>query len=406
MHKHYKWEVSILLWLAFFLNQADRHIYNVVLPLIRSDLQLTDAQMGTIASIFILTLGLLVPIAGVIGDLFSRKWICTITIIFWSGATMLTGLATLPLHLILFRSIATGGGEAFFAPANWALISQYHKKTRSLAMSIHQTSVYVGVVASGFIAAAVGEMWGWRAAFYVFGAAGVILGIVMAFRLKDAPIGQADSKAERVSVAIAIKSLFQKPTAVLLTVAFAGMIFVHVGYLTWMTTFLFEKFDMPLSKAGFTSVFFMNACAFIGVIISGKLTDKWAENRRRVRLEIQVAGMLLSAPFIVLMGLGSNPVMAFIGLSGFGFFRGLYDANIMASLYEVIEPKYRSSASGMMIMFAFIAGAVAPYLLGLLKPTLGLSMSFAFLSIVSVISGLAIWIALKFYFQKDMIQEE
>ena len=58
----YKWEVLALLWVAFFLNQADRQVFNVVLPLIREDLQLTDLQLGTIATVFNLVYALLVQL--------------------------------------------------------------------------------------------------------------------------------------------------------------------------------------------------------------------------------------------------------------------------------------------------------------------------------------------------------
>ena len=70
----YKWEVLGLLWIAFFLNQADRQVFNVVLPLIKADLQLSDLQIGSIATVFNLVYALLVPFSGYVGDIFSRKW--------------------------------------------------------------------------------------------------------------------------------------------------------------------------------------------------------------------------------------------------------------------------------------------------------------------------------------------
>ncbi len=403
--KNYKWEVLALLWIAFFLNQADRQVFNVVLPLIQEDLQMTDAEMGMIASAFILTLAVCVPFAGIVGDLFSRKWITTITVIFWSLATVLTGVATTPIHLVLFRSVATGGGEAFFAPANYALISQYHNKSRSLALSIHQTSLYAGVVLSGFLAAYIGEIWGWRSSFYVFGAAGVLLGLVMIFRLKDKKEVIKDeliaSEFKKVNFFKIMALMIKRPTFLLLTLAFAGMVFVNIGYLTWMPTFLYEKFDMPLSQAGFAAMFFMHGFAFVGVLLGGRLSDKFVMKNKNIRLLLQIIGMLFGAPFIVLMGLGTTTSLVFLGLAGFGFFRGLYDANIYASLYDVIEPEYRSTASGIMIMFAFITGAASPMLLGILKPTVGLTNSIAFLSILACFSAICIYIAMKFYFKKD-----
>lgn len=255
-NKRYKWEILTLLWIAFFLNQADRQVFNVVLPLIKSDLQLTDFQIGFIATAFNLVYALIVPLAGYAGDLFSKKWIITISVLFWSIATMFTGLCNGMLMLILMRSIATGGGEAFFGPANYSLLAQYHKKTRAFAMSIHQTSYYIGLIVSGYLAGYIGENYGWRNAFFVFGAMGVIHGIVLIFRLKENRNHQERETIEKINLLEGFKVLFRTPTALMLTIGFSGLIFVLTGYLTWMPTFLFENFDMNLSSAGFHSMFY------------------------------------------------------------------------------------------------------------------------------------------------------
>ena len=184
VRKGYKWEVLALLWVAYLLNQADRQVFNVVLPLIREDLGLSDVAVGTIATAFNLFYAVLVPIGGFIGDRFSRKWIVTASVLFWSIATMFTGLCNGFLMLVVMRSIATGGGEAFFGPANYSLIADYHDRTRAFAMSIHQTAYYVGIILSGYVAGVVGELWGWRNAFYIFGAIGVLHGIIMADTFK------------------------------------------------------------------------------------------------------------------------------------------------------------------------------------------------------------------------------
>lgn len=184
-HKHYKWEVLALLWMAYLLNQADRQVFNTVLPAIRDSLGIGDTEVGMIATIFNLCYAFMVPLGGLAGDRLSRKWVTTIAILFWSVATMFTGLATGVVMLILLRSVATGGGEAFFGPANYSLLGQYHTDTRARAMSIHQTSYYVGVILAGWLAGHIADKLGWEYSFIIFGAAGVVWGIVMAVRLKD-----------------------------------------------------------------------------------------------------------------------------------------------------------------------------------------------------------------------------
>lgn len=408
---NYKWEVLVLLWIAFFVNQADRQVFNVVLPLIKEDLALSDVQIGTIATAFNLVYALLVPVAGYIGDLFSRKWIVSLSILFWSVATMFTGLSNGMIMLIVMRSVATGGGEAFFGPSNYALLASYHRETRSFAMSIHQTSYYVGVILSGFVAGYIGQHYGWRSAFLVFGAVGVIHAVVMIFRLKDKREGSEgvnsegvkseNVKSEKISLFEGFRVLFTTPTAVMLTIGFSGLIFVLTGYLTWMPTYLYEEFNMSLAEAGFHSMFYTHLFAFFGVMIAGKLSDKLAGKNPANRILLQAGGLLFAVPFIILMGNSGTLAAIYIGFAGFGFARAFFDANTYTVLYDVIPEKYHSSASGVMIMLGFAVGSLSPLILGLMKPVLGLSFSISSLAVIWLVCGLLMVMAYKFFYNRD-----
>lgn len=398
---HYKWEVLALLWFAYLLNQADRQVFNVVLPLIKEDLLLSDVQIGWIATIFNLVYALLVPVAGFTGDIFSRKWIVTLSVIFWSVATMLTGLSNCVLMLIITRSLATGGGEAFFGPANYSLLAQYHDKTRAFAMSVHQTAYYVGIILSGFIAGYIGEIYGWRSAFYLFGAIGVVHGIVMAIRLKDRKETVSVKTKEKVRFTEGFKIVFSTPTALVLTLCFSGLIFVLTGYLTWMPTYLFENFKMSLSSAGFHSMFYTHLFAFLGIILAGKLSDKAASKNPSYRMMMQGIGLLVAVPFIVMMGNSTILLPIYIGFAGFGFARAFFDANTYTVLYDVIPARYHSSASGVMIMLGFGVGAFAPIILGYIKSKLGLSFGITSLAAIWFLCGIGMILAAKVFYLKD-----
>lgn len=402
----YKWELIFILWFAYFLNQGDRQVFNVVIPLIKEDLGLTDVQLGLVASIFTLVYGILVPFGGYVGDFMKRKWIVFFSIVVFSMGTLLTGFSNGLLSLILLRGLTTGGGESFYYPAATSLISQYHSKTRAMAMSIHQTSLYVGIVASGFIAAYIGEEFGWRSSFFIFGAGGLLIACYIFFRLED-PQNQNCSKMEDKpeSIISVIYKVFRKKTVWMLCLAFGGMVFVNIGYVTWISTFYHEKFHLSLSTAGFTSMFFHFAMAFIGVLAGGKFSDKYALKRKTIRLETEFVGLLLGAPFIFLMGYTSNLYISFLALALFGFFRGMYDSNLYAALFDVIEPRYRASSVGLMTAFAFMAGALAPLILGILKSVYGLSFGISFLSIFYVLASIMIFLALRFSFQQDYVPE-
>ncbi|TKC65142.1 MFS transporter [Pedobacter hiemivivus] len=396
--KNYKWLMLALLWTAFFLNSADRQIFSVVLPLIKADLNLSDAELGLIASSLVWTYGLFVPIAGIVGDRLVRKNIIVFSLLFWSVSTLLTGISTTVAQFVLFRGIATGGGEAFYAPAANALIGEEHQKRRSLALSIHQSAVYFGIILSGVIAGYIGQHYGWRNAFYLFGGFGILVAIVSFFKLrKDVP-AQAQ---EKVNVVESAKIMAKNPTVVLLTSAFACMVFVNVAYLTWMPSLLVEKFNLSLVAAGFSSMFYHHIGAFIGVLIGGLVSDKVSRINPGNRLVVQAVAMLGAVPFIYWIGMGTTPFATYLALFFFGIFRGIYDSNIFASLYEVVKPAIRSSSSGFMLMCAFLVGAFAPLLLGVLKPTLGLSTGLSWLWVSYFLGAAFLLTAVLFFFKTD-----
>jgi len=404
--KFYKWELLLWLWIAYFFNQADRQIFNIVLPLIKEDLGFTDAQLGLVASTFVLCVGICTPIAGFIGDLFSRKNIIITSLFIWSIATFFTGFTSTIFSLILLRSVAVGGGEAFYAPSANAIICEYHTKTRAIAMSIHQTALYIGIILSGLIGGLIAENYGWRMPFYIFGGIGILLTFLLLWRLKQSRnVAPSSSQDRKKFIKEAFVLLFRKPSAMLLGASFICLVFVNVGYLTWMPTFLHEKFNLSITGAGFSSMFYHHAAAFIGIILGGLLSDKIALKSKLYRLVIQGVGMLLGAPFIFAMGQGSTLTIVYIALAGFGLFRGIYEANFITTIYGVIEPKYRASVIGLVYLFVFSVGSISPYLLGYFKQSFGLSNGLSSLGVAYIIGGILVLITLKWFFTKDMINE-
>ena len=403
--KTYKWELLILLWVAYFLNQGDRQIFSAVLPLIKADMGLSDVQLGLIATLFTVCYGLFVPVAGFVGDVFKRRSVVFGSLLVFSCGTVLTGFAGGFLMLALFRSITTGIGEAFYYPSANSLIGQYHHRTRATAMAIHQTSVYTGIVCGGALAAWIGTTWGWRSSFYVFGGIGVLWSMVVLFRMRndrtDAVILEARSSAEAVPLGEALRHVLSKPTLYFLSLAFGGMVFVNVGFLTWMPTYLHERFELTLFRASFDSMLYHHLFAYAGVLAAAPLTDWLAPKRKTVRMEFECLGLFLATPFIFLMGYADQLWLVYVALCGFGLFRGVYDSNLFVALFDVIEPKYRSTATGLMLSFAFTIGAVSPVALGWVKQHIGLEMGIAALSCVYFLSALSIFVGLKTCFLKD-----
>ena len=406
-----KWEILVLIWVAFFLNQADRQAFNIVLPLIQEDIALSDQQIGLIATIFNLFYAVLVPLGGWLGDRVSRKWILTLTVAFWSIATCFTGLCSSFIALVVMRSVATGGGEALFGPNYLPLLAEYHKKTRAIAMSIVQIAYYIGVIASGWLAGWIGQNYGWRWTFLVFGAIGILHGSIMALRLKDGPKEQAapaEPVKDKPSLLDSFRAIFTTPTACFMAIGYASLIFVLTGYLTWMPAYMYENFGMKLQDAGLQSMLWTHCFAAVGILIAGFIADRIGTKRLEWRMYMQGIGLILAAPFIFLMGNATELWLVCVGLAGFGFFRSLFDANTYVVMFDVIPSKYHSSTSGILIMFGFGVGSLAPYILSVIKQYASLSTGITILGVIWLVAGVFVLLGSKLFYRKDFekLQQE
>ena len=287
----YRWELLVWLWFAFFFNQADGQVFSSVLPLLRADLGITDVQARLIASVFTAVLALTVPVAGYVGDVFNRAKIVTLSLFGWSLSTLLSGFGASFGYLVVVRSIATGAGEAFYAPAANALIAEHHSETRARALSIQQTSLYVGVIVSGLVSGFIADRFGWRASFWVFGLCGVVLAVLVGLRLRPArgaPV-RVRTPAPPLRQVFAV---LRRPTVILLVVGFGCMVFVKIGFLTWMPAFLHEQFGLSFANAGFSSMAYHHVGAFAGVMFGGFLSDRLAARQPHRRLVLQAVGLL------------------------------------------------------------------------------------------------------------------
>ena len=193
----YKWVLIVLLSGAFFFHQADRALFGLLTVPIQADLKLTDVQIGWINTTLSWTLAAMTVVAGFFGDRFSRKWIITISLMAWSLMTVCMGFVGGFIGALFFRSIATGVGESFYAPSAYALIASHHRETRSVALSIHQAALYVGLMVSGVLVAwTLAFFGGWRNVFIAFGAAGFLLGVIFIWGLRDENKRAEDAKKE------------------------------------------------------------------------------------------------------------------------------------------------------------------------------------------------------------------
>ena len=423
MNKYYKWFLLLMLSCAFFFHQADRAIFGLLTIPIQTDLHLSDVQIGWINTVLSWTLAGMAFVAGPVADRFSRKWLITLSLMAWSLMTFMMGFVgdwkvfgfVIPAFFVVmfFRSIATGVGESFYGPCYPPLIAAYHKETRSIALSIHQGALYFGLMTSGvFTAWALGLLGTWRHVFMAFGAAGFLLGVFFIFALKDGT-EKAPSRPNPLtpfpSFFAGMVYFFKTPSAWLAMAGFVAIVFVNNAYLFWAPKFMAEKFGTSVASAGTQTMLYHHLFAFAAILVGGVVTDHFVKKMPRFRLAFQIAAMLCGAPCILMIGLAPAAVAMVAATAAYGVFRGLFEVNTHASLFDVVPPAYRSTAVGLFTVFAFFVGGLSGVVMGALSQNFGVrgfEIGFALMAATYVLGAALMSISFFFTFRRDRITEE
>jgi MFS family permease len=397
----YKWWVVGMLWFVCFFNYADRQAIFSVFTLLKSEVGLSDLQLGIIGSSFMWVYALLAPFAGWVGDRLSRKSLILGGLIFWSLITVATALSRTYWQLVLFRALE-GLGESFYFPASMSLLSDYHgRNTRSRAMAIHQSSVYAGTIAGGAVAGFIGQYYGWRWSFVLFGSLGSLLGIVLWGFLREPIRGQADEgsgtglesgRIGREELRKGFAEIFENRMVAILIAVFMGANFVAMIFLTWMPSFLYRKFGMSLSMAGLNGTAYLQIASVLGVLSGGMLADSLIRRRRGGRMVTQALGLVCGVPFIYLTGWTLSVPVVVLAMAGFGYFKGLYDANIWASLHDVVKVERRAVAVGLMNSLGWLGGSMAPVAIAAASERFGMGACISATSTVYLLAAcLLLW---------------
>ena len=407
----YKWKVVAMLWFTGFFNYADRQAIFSLFPLLQTELSLSTIQLGLLGSSFALVYGLCGPIAGNIVDRVRRKTAILGGLYAWSIICMATALAKTFPQLLFFRA-AEGLGETFYFPASMSLISDYHgKRSRSRAMGLHQTSVYLGTIAGGFFGGLIGQHYGWRWSFIVFGGLGVLLGFILNRYLREPLRGAADledlgahaaPQPAHMPFMAFVKVVWTTPTVLLLMATFCLANFVAMVLLSWMPKFLFDRFHLGLAVSGLAATVFVQLASMLGSPLGGWLADTLRKRFTGGRMFVQMLGLLGAAPFVIWCGQTRSMSSVIVALTAWGFFKGMYDANIFASALDVVRPEARGTAVGFMNMTGWLFGAAtAPLFIGVVAQHSSLGLAISLAAIALFLAAILLLIAMTFTLRKD-----
>ncbi len=410
MSPHYKWYVVGMLWWISFFNYADRQAIFSVFPLLEQEMGLDSVQLGLLGSSFAWVYGLSAPLAGLVVDRVRRKSAILLGLHAWSLICMATALSRNFAHLLFFRA-AEGLGETFYYPASMSMLSDYHgKRTRSRAMGLHQTSVYVGTIGGGFFAGLIGQRYGWRWSFIIFGGLGVLLGLCLNRFLIEPQRGAADLTelgerarlSARMPLGRFLKLIWGTPTVLTLMTAFVCANFVATVLLSWMPKFLYDKFGFSLAMAGLMATLFVQMASMLGSPLGGWLADTLRRTRAGGRMMVQAGAVLAGAPFVLLCGTTHSVALLIVALIGWGLCKGFYDANIFASVYDVVRPEARGTAAGFMNMVGWLGGGTAPVVIGFLARRIGLSAAIASAALVYVLAAVVLTTGILLFVRRDV----
>lgn len=383
----YAWIVVALLWPVVVLNYLDRQMLSTMRLSIKVDItQLQSAEyFGWLMAIFLWVYAFCSPLGGAIADRFNRKWLIITSLAVWSLVTLLMGAAANFNQLFVLRAIM-GVSEALYMPAALALIADYHPgPTRSLAVGVHLSGVYLGQALGG-VGGWVAQEISWRVAFMGCGAIGVAYALILVIFLRET---DRDTAAKTVVVAnpdIAVGVDWRG--FVILILCFSLPSLSGWAVKSWLPTLLQDRFGLAQTPSGLWATFTHAGPAFCGVIVGGWLADRWSRHNVRGRTYLSSLGLALLVPGILVIGLAPGFAMTIAGsvLYGFGF--GMFDANNMPILCQLAPARFRATGYGLLNFFGIAAGAALTPLLGRLKDSgVPLAVGFAYCAIPALLAA-------------------
>ena len=391
--KYYPWVVVALLGGVALLNYMDRQMLSTMKDSMRVDI--TDLQsaanFGRLMAVFLWIYGLMSPISGIIADNLSRKKLIVGSLLVWSSVTYFMGLATTYDQVFWLRALM-GLSEALYLPAGLSLIADYHTGgSRSLAVGIHMTGLYLGQAIGGF-GATLAAAYSWNATFQWFGIIGIVYAVVLAVFLKDkkrvAPEETKEStpKKPQANVWLSLKSLFMTPAFWVILLYFAIPSLPGWATKNWLPTLFAENLGLPMSQAGPMATITIAFSSFVGVVFGGILSDRWVRKNIKGRIYTGAIGLSLTIPSLLLLGFGHSifEVVSAGVLFGIGF--GMFDANNMPILCQFVSVRQRATAYGVMNMVGVFAGAMITSVLGSWSDDGNLGMGFALLAAVVAVA--------------------
>jgi MFS family permease len=384
-----------LVTLLNFINYIDRFILAAVLPRIKTDLALTDFDLGLLANAFLVTYFLASPLFGRLGDRGPRTRLMAAGVAVWSLATATAGLARSFVQLVVARA-AVGVGEAAYATISPALLADYFPpERRGRAFAIFYVAIPVGAAMGFLLGGALERAFGWRSAFLFVGLPGVVLA-ALTLTVPDPPRGVCDGRIDGPAtepLRQTLRALAHNATYAGTVLGYAAYTFAVGGLAVWMPTYLERIRGLELARADFVVGSVTVAAGLGGTFLGGFLGDLVSRRVPRGHLWLSgISALLAVAPaYLTLTSPSSSIYQGAFFAAEFLLFLSTGPINVV--LVSAVQVSRRAMAMAVSIFAIHALGdAIAPPLIGIIADTSGLGRAVMVVPFAVAASGL-LWIA-------------
>ncbi len=355
--------LALLFGVAFF-NYMDRYMLAVLLPAIKTDLALSDTQIGFITGIaftlFYATLG--IPIAR-LADRRSRRVIVSVALMVWSAMTALCGLATNFVQLAVAR-VMVGVGEAGATPPSHSLLSDvFPKAERARALSVMSLGAPVGILAGFLLGGWLATAYSWRIALFAVAVPGFVLGLGLLRWLPEPPRGGADGLAtsqaqEPASFRATLRTLLANATFRHVSIATGLYTVVWLGVVQWLPSFYMRSFGMSLTEVSTWLAFILSGSQVLGMLGGGFLADRLGRRDLRWYAWLPAAAIFCSIPMFVLALLAGQAMWALLAMFPPFMISVMQGPASFATIQGVSDVRMRATAAALMLLITNLIGGV------------------------------------------------
>ncbi len=392
----YNRKVLILIFSISIFNYIDRYILYSVFPLIKTDLRLSDTQLGFLASAFMLVYTAVSPFMGFIGDKVKRPIVIGTSAILWSISTFAGGLVSSFKQLSFCRSMV-GIGEAGYGTVSPSYLAEwFRKEVRARVLSIYALAIPAGSAIGYLLGGWLGQKYGWREAFFIVAFPGIILGS-LAYLLKESPERE---KRQEISFSD-YKKLLSNRTYLLIAASQAIGTFSVGGLSAWMPTYFVRNWHMSVAEAGFKFGAITVAAGILGNLAGGFLADFMRRYTKRSYFIVGYITFFLSAPFAVLSLVASDLNTSLFCIFLAEFFIFMHSGPYHAAIVEITPSNVRSMAFALDIFILHALGdALSPTIIGYVSDKIGLLIAIFFAAVYLIFGGFVSILAGKFYMKE------